>query len=46
MKIGLVAIKKETFDINLCKLKQKVDVKEKKNAVYIERFMKCGLRVD
>ena len=44
VKIGFVAMKKETMYTNLCKLKQSVDFEECKDVVYSIPCMKCDLR--
>ena len=44
VKIGFVAMKKETIYSNLCKLKQTVDFEDCKDVVYSVPCMKCDLR--
>ena len=44
MKIGFVAMNKETMYTNFCKLKQSVDFEECKDAVYSVPCMKCDLK--
>ena len=44
LKVGFVAMKKETIYTNLCKLKQRVDFEECKDVVYSVPCVKCDLR--